>query len=180
MGKGQVPTYYVDSCVFIDLIETPPDQEPAKTIAAIIAAAAESRVRLVTSILTIGEVWHTKAEIDGKCPDPEVEKRLFQLWNPAVSPIWLVDVHELVVRDAVKLLRQGIPNGWCKTKGVDGIHLATAQRERVDEFLTTEKAMSKWSPVVGFKVCAPHYEPGEPEDNRLPFTEPPKNNGGQS
>jgi hypothetical protein len=34
MAKGPMPVYYFDACVFIDLIETPADQEPAKTIAA--------------------------------------------------------------------------------------------------------------------------------------------------
>ena len=64
MSKGFAPLYYVDSCVFIDLIETPADQEPAKTIAAVITDAEQRRVKLITSIVTIAEVWHTKAEIE--------------------------------------------------------------------------------------------------------------------
>jgi len=87
------------------------------------------------------------------------------------SPIRLIDVHELIAREALKLLRDGIANGWAKTKGVDAIHLATARREGVQEFVTTEKAMNKWAAVLGFKVCAPHHEP---RIDQLPLLPPPE------
>ena len=46
----------------------------------------------------------------------------------------------------------------------DAIHLVTARREFVDEFITTDRAMEKWAEVLGFKVCAPHYE--NPHESR--------------
>ena len=91
-----------------------------------------------------------------------MEAKIARLWHPASSPIRLVDVHELICRDTVKLLRSGIEKGWARTKGVDGIHLVTAQRERVDEFWTSDGGMDKWGPLLGFTVCAPHYDPDSP------------------
>lgn len=45
MAKRDIskPTYYLDSCVLIDLIEHPESQEPAKTVAAIMAAADDGK-----------------------------------------------------------------------------------------------------------------------------------------
>lgn len=161
MDKPPAPTYYLDACVFIDLIETPADQEPAKTIAAVLTDAEKGKIKVVTSILTIAEVTHARYEFDRRTLDPEVEKKIAMLWNPASSPVWLVDVHEQVSRDAMKLLRQGVERGWRKTRGADGIHLATAMRERVKKFFTTEHAMKKWGPLCGFEVCPPCHESEE-------------------
>src|SRR5579859_8179649 len=125
MGKSdpRKPKYYVDACVFIDLIEHPADQEPAKTIAAILEAAENGECEVVTSTVTIAEVWHAKSEIDHRAPDPEVARKISQLWNPTSSPVQLIDFHELIAREAVAILRSGIDKGWRKTRGVDGIHL---------------------------------------------------------
>ena len=117
-------------------------------------------------MLTISEVWYAKREITGKAVDSDVEKQISLLWHPGTSPIRTVEVSELIAKDSLTLLRSGISLGWSKTKGADGIHLATAQREEADEFFTTESAAKKWAEICGFKVCEPHYEP-------LPTPPPP-------
>jgi predicted nucleic acid-binding protein len=154
------PIYYFDACVFIDLIEHPAHEEPAKTIAAIIADAEDGRFEIITSTVTIAEVWHVKAEVDQKAPDEKVELLISRLWNPASSPIQLIDFHEIVAREAAALLRHGIKNGWKGTKGVDGIHLATAKREGADELFTTDPKMPRWKDILGLKYIGPaHYDP---------------------
>lgn len=158
------PTYYLDSCVLIDLIEHPASEEPAKTIYSIIADAEKGRFDLVTSTLTMAEVWYVKAEVDKHAIDPEVEKKINQLWHPISSPIRIVEVHEGITRDALRLLRDSIFKGWGKTKGVDAVHLITAHREGATEFFTSgERAMRKWESSFGFKICRPHYEPDPQE-----------------
>ena len=125
----------------------------------------------MTSTVTIAEVWHAKAEIDGRAPDPEVARKISQLWNPSSSPVQLIDFHELIAREAVAILRSGIERGWRKTRGVDGIHLATAKREGAHELLTTEGTkMQRWEPIIGCKICPPHWEP-KPEQRDM-FQEP--------
>jgi predicted nucleic acid-binding protein len=158
MASSRKLKCYLDACVLIDLIEHPIDQEPAKTIAAMLADAEDGRISLVTSTITIPEVTWAKTELDNKAIDSEVQKKIDRLWNPASSSIALVEVHELIAREALALLRGGIERGWCKTKALDGIHLATAKRENVDELITTEHAMKKWADLLGFKVCSPHRE----------------------
>ncbi|MCY2953304.1 MAG: PIN domain-containing protein [Planctomycetota bacterium] len=189
MAKRDIskPTYYLDACIFIDLIECPATQEPAKTIAAVIADAEDEKCNLVTSVLTITEVVYAKHEINQKAIDPAIEVKLDHLWHPSGSPIQLVDVHELIVREANRLLRDNLKRGWTKTRGNDAIHLVTAKREFVDEFFTNEKAMEKWGEVLGFKVCAPHSVPlpqeesgslfakeGQPKPISLPQTSRPE------
>jgi predicted nucleic acid-binding protein len=175
MAKRDIskPTYYLDSCVLIDLIERPETEEPAKTVAAIISAAEEGKLNLVTSTLTIVEVTYVKREIDGKALDASIEEQIEQLWHPASSPIRLVDVHEIIAREAVRLLRDNLKRGWTKTRSADAIHLVTARREFASEFLTNEHAMKKWGEILGFKVCAPHFESPEPSGGLFKETQPP-------
>lgn len=174
MAKRDIskPTYYIDSCVFIDLIELPPTDERARIIAQVITDAEDEKCNLVTSILTIAEVVYSKHEIDKKTLDPIIEEKIDKLWHPASSPIQLVDVHELIVRDARKWLREGVTRGWTKTRGIDAIHLATAHREFVDEFFTNERAMEKWGLVMGFAVRCPHTLAQETQGEQL-FDRPP-------
>jgi hypothetical protein len=77
---------YLDACVFIDLIQTPPHLEPAKTIVSIIADAEQGKCDLITSTVTIAEAWCGNAEIERKEPSAEVERLVSRLWNPAASP----------------------------------------------------------------------------------------------
>jgi predicted nucleic acid-binding protein len=161
MAKAEVPLerYYLDACVLLDLIEHPAHVEPAKTIVALFEDAAAGRFELVTSVLSIVEVLYAKEEKDRRQLDPAIEEKIRRLWHPGSSPVRIVEAHELVVKDAMRLLRDGIVHGWSKTGAIDAIHLATARRERATEFFTTEDAMNKWAEVIGVKVCAPHWSP---------------------
>jgi predicted nucleic acid-binding protein len=130
---------YLESNVFIDLIECKNESdEPAKTIISIIEDAKKGRFELFTSVITITEVWIAQEELNSKKINPDIERRINLLWHPKSSPIRLVDVHELIARDAMRLLRTFIHKGYAKTRSVDAIHLVTAQREGVHEFFTSE------------------------------------------
>ena len=155
------PTFYIDANPLIDFLEHPIDVEPAKTVAAMIQAAEDKRIDLVTSVLTIAEVFKAKHELDGKALDPTVQRKIEGLWHPDASPIRLVEVSELIAREANALLRRGMEQGWAKTKGADAIHLVTATRERATVFLSSEKASTKWGDVYGFRVCRAYYLPGD-------------------
>lgn len=89
-------------------------------------------------------------------PDPKVADQINTLWHPDSSPIQLVTCHERITREALSMYREHwTKDGWSKSKGIDLVHLVTAKREKVDKFLTTEGAMQKWAPVMGFSVCRP-------------------------
>ena len=158
----ETPIYYFDSSVFLDLIEHPEDQEPAKTIAAMIDAASKGHCRIITSLITMVEVLWAKHELDKKKLDAKVENRIMALWHPESSPIKVIEVSEFITRDALSLLREGLKKGWSKSKGVDAVHLITAKREGATEFIATEHAMEKWGKRLGFEVKLPHAV-AEPE-----------------
>jgi predicted nucleic acid-binding protein len=156
------PRYYLDSSVLIHFIEHVETDELVTILVPIIEDAKKGRFDLVTSTLTIAEVLYGASERkqDGSgVIDPEIERKINLLWHPGTSPIRLVDVHELIAKEAMQLFRSGIPKGWFKTGGCDAIHLVTARHEMVDEFFTTENAAKKWESEVGFTICPPHYDP---------------------
>ena len=159
--NGGRPIYYIEAKSLIDLIEHPADVEPARSVVAVITAATDREITLVTSVLTIAEVYKAKHEANGHV-DPAVQERIDQLWHPDGSPIELVEVSELIAREANVLLRRGLENGWAKTKGADAIHIATALHERADKFVTNEQAMKKWGDLLGYKVCPAHEALPEP------------------
>jgi hypothetical protein len=149
----------LESSLIIDVIECAPDKEPAKTLWELFEAAENKQCELITSVATIAEVFYAKHERDKKKLDPEISAQIEKLWHPDSSPLRLIEVHELIAREAGAMLRDHVVKGFCKTGGLDGIHLVTAKREKADEFFCSERAMTKWGEVLGFKVCKPHLPP---------------------
>gem|GEM_PF-2060367 len=145
----------LDACVLIDLLQYPEHQEPAKSVVSLLKAAEEGQMDLVTSVLSIAEVCFAASERTRNLED-DVEEKIKKLWRPAASPIRLVEVHELIAREAHKLVRyEGVPKKWFGIKGPDAIHLMTAQRERVDALVTNDKGLDKCGKQLGLQVCQP-------------------------
>lgn len=161
------PTIYLDACIIIDLLEGGKDAAAAEHVFKL----ADARlVNLVTSVITIAEAWHAKVEIEGKAPAADIQERISHVWSPETG-IHLVDVHEIIARDALDLLRTGIEQGWSKTNTCDAIHLITAKNEQANILLTRDGPMRKWSPIVGMKICTP-LEADWPELPRDPEPDP--------
>lgn len=163
------PKFYLETAVVLELLEKPKDVEPCRSLWNAFEAAENGECELVSSVLVMTEVLFAKAEADRKAVSPAVQAIMEKLWHPDSSPIRLIEVHELIARDALALVRAHLAKGWQKTKGNDAIHLITAKREKVTELWTTEHAMTKWGDVLGFKVCHPHYEKPEDEAKATPL-----------
>lgn len=153
------PKFYLDTCVFIDLIEHGPLSDKGKLLTSLFEDAEARKCELVTSVITIAEVLWAKAEKDGKKVSPKTQQIINALWHPQSSPVRLIDVHEAIARDAQNLLRSHLHKGWTKTGAVDAVALVTARRERAHAYFTTERAMKKWGAVLGFEVCEPRRPP---------------------
>lgn len=165
---------YVDSNVFLDLIELPKNDPKSVVIQSILQDGTKKvgRFKIVTSMITMAEVLYAKREKDGKAIDPSVEETIQMLWHPS-SPVELIDVHELLVKEAVSLYRSHLKDGFSGTKGIDAIHLITAKQQNCREFLSNgpEQTMKKWGEKLGFEVKVPHYEPLiEEKTTELPTT----------
>lgn len=155
---SEIPKIYLETTVLIDFVEKPKNDPTSRVMASVLEAACADTplCRLVTSVLTMSEVFYAKREADKGALSKEVQEIIDNLWHPDSSPIEPIAVHEIIAREAQELLRGRVKSGWTKTKGADGIHLITAKREGATEFWTTERKMKRWGEGLGFRICTPH------------------------
>jgi predicted nucleic acid-binding protein len=124
------------------------------TIEELFAMARRGEAELVSSVLSQVEVAFAADEQASGALDPEIETKLDNLWKPG-SPLKPVEFHDLIARDARRLVRRGIEQNWGKLKPPDAIHLATAERMDVDRFHTYDERLLKWDGSVSFPISEP-------------------------
>ncbi len=156
--KPPILYFYWDSCVFLSLINGNDDRVPI--IEAILEDCELGNVGIYTSMLSITEVAFAETEKTSNILNNEVEENIETLWLPP-SPIMLVEIHEFVLRDAKKLMRQAIEKGF-SLKPADAIHLSTAQRLEIKEIHTYDPKWFKYKDIINRKIAYPSTE-------RLPF-----------
>jgi len=158
---------YWDACVFLSAINANADRLPV--IESILDDCDDGNVSIYTSYLSVTEVAFAESEKKDSLLDDAVEEKINKLWQPP-SPINLIEVDPFIIWDAKALIRQAIKKGW-GLKPADAIHLATAQRLKVDSFHTYDVSkLAKFSEMTG-------YEISHPQTDRLAF--PAKNDGAQ-
>lgn len=147
------PRIYLETSVLIEILEKPPEADVCRAIAQVLDDADNNKCEVFTSALTISEVIFAEWEKKSGKLDPEISKKLDVLWHPESSPIRVVPCHEVIAREANEAFRMHwAKDGWRKSLGIDLVHLITAKRGKADKFLTTEGAMEKWAPVMGFSI----------------------------
>jgi predicted nucleic acid-binding protein len=100
-------------------------------------------------------VAYAITEQTGKALDLAVEEEIDGLWADK-SAVTLIDVHQLICRDARNLTRRALAAGMAtKLKGADMIHLATAMRNRATEIHSLEKRWYAFDTLVGVRIRAP-------------------------
>jgi predicted nucleic acid-binding protein len=130
-----MPHYYWDSCVFLAYISNEPSR--ANVIETMLEECRKGSIQISTSMLTVGEVAYASYEKAKQSIDVDAEAKIDSLWKPATR-IQLLEVTELVIREARALLRTGLSEGLMP-KLPDAIHLASAKRVGVDEVHTYDK-----------------------------------------
>ena len=157
---------YWDSCVFLEYINGVGERMPVLEALLSSSAGDNGAIKIHTSSLSIVEVSFAASERERQALDPEIERRIDNLWaDPgAVVP---VEYHDIIGREARRLIRDAIPMGW-RLRPQDAVHLATAQwltsvGVEVDEFHTYDKALHKYADIVRFKII----EPYTPQPNLL-------------
>ena len=146
---------YWDACVFLEYINGMGERVPILEALLNSSASDSGAVKIHTSSLSIVEVSFAASEREQQALDPEVEWRIDNLWadSGAIVP---VEYHDIIGREARRLIRDAIPMGW-RLRPQDAVHLATAQwlssaGINVEEFHTYDKALYKYADIVGFKI----------------------------
>lgn len=169
MAKSQPAKYlkyvYWDTSVFLEGFDgTSARQE---LVAYMLEECTLGRLVIYTSTLSIAEVQYAKSEKAQKALSKSTERAIAKLWHPG-SKIRLVEVHELICREAAMLSRSALGWGWdtkhpegFSIKAPDAIHLATAIRvsklnnSKISEFNAYDDGYTKYAPHVSFRICEP-------------------------
>lgn len=138
-----IPSIYFDTCCFIDLIKDhfklaePGRQQDIKYYKDLIAEAGDSKIRIITSAITIGECKYMRYHLgDQVVKDKGDEvKRIISGYLLTPSYGITLSVPDIKVTTIARDLCWD-HDIWLK--GTDAFHLATALKDKCEEFITTD------------------------------------------
>jgi predicted nucleic acid-binding protein len=154
---SDLPLVYWDSCVPLSYVNEIPER--VQHISPMLKQSGKD-FQIVTSVLSIVEVAFASIEQNNKALDPEQEERIATLWRPG-SPIVMVEFYEVLAYKAQALMRAALPRGW-SLRGMDALHLATADRLKVSAFHTYDERLDKFSEITDSKFPITRPISGEP------------------
>ena len=163
--------YYWDANIFLSYINGVPDRLPI--IDDYFSRARKGECQIFTSTWSITEVAFEASEKGKRLLNPNVEKKIDALWNDR-AVIKLVEVFPNLQREARRLMREVIPNGW-SLKPVDALHLMTAKSDLVKatEFHTYDD-LRRYSQIIGIQIGPPTPKQGvlSPVAEKVALTAP--------
>lgn len=152
---SDLPRVYFDSCVFLDYISDHPERAP--TIDNFVELSLRNEIDIVTSTASIVEVSHVLGEKEARKLDPNIEEKLDAMFDED-RVLKLIDFSTLIARRARTLIRDSIANPTNILKPMDAVHLASAERLRVREFLTYDKKLLLHNGRFSFPIQKPFSE----------------------
>lgn len=129
MKLAKVKTVYWDSCVWLRLINEEEDYESCQSV---LNAAQRGEVQIWTSSLTLAEVYKFKCDVPKSLAVAQDE--IFEAYIASDFVIEVQVDHEIAVMSR-RLCRRHLP----LKKPNDGIHLASAIVNNIDEFHTFDQ-----------------------------------------
>ena len=147
------PRVYIDANVLIAYVGN--EENRVDTVHSILDDARDSKIKLLTSVLSITEVAYVATE-SRETLSSDDDIAIDQLWTPA-SPITLVDFSETVARVARSVIRKAKSKRIRSVGSADAIHLATAALQDCDRFYTYENEARRkgWNRLVRSDVSEP-------------------------
>ncbi len=144
------PRLYWDSCCFISYLNGDRTRSELRTL---MADAQTSGVLIVTSAISVAEVAYVAPEAPGRPLDPDVERRIEDMWRWRQA-IRLVEVQAGLAARARALLRHALTNGWERNPR-DAIHLASAQQVSASTVHTYDERWDRYARVIGRNIERP-------------------------
>lgn len=154
MPNNQKQRIYWDADVWLSYINGEAERLPVLDALLAESSSPKGNIELYTSELSEVEVACAKSEQDNKVLDPEVERKIDELWADR-DTLKIVEYHHSIGIEARKIIRLKIERGW-SLRSIDAIHLATAKLNQVTEFHTYDKRLLKYSNEIGFLIAEPH------------------------
>lgn len=149
-NKGD--TVYWDSNVFLSYINGHAARLPV--IDAVLEESQRGDLTIITSTISLTEVAFAEMEKQNRVLEPAQEQAIDALFSDR-EVVTLIDFHELVAREARRLLRLAVEAGR-KLTPMDAIHLATAIRQNADVLHTYDGPLTKIGrELFGFRVEEP-------------------------
>ena len=118
------------------------------------ADAEGGGVLIVTSTISVAEVAYLAPEGLGLPLEPEVERRIEDLWRSRQA-IRFVEVDAGVAARARTLLRHALTQGWQRDPR-DALHLASAQQASVSTIHTYDEGWDRYAQVIGTNIERPN------------------------
>ena len=150
---GRRPRVYWDANCFLHLINRDPRWFPTLEIL-LEEAAIHRTTEIVTSVLSVSEVAFAAIEKHQRAFDEKKEAEIEAFWI-GNKGIILGDYSVLIAREARRLRREEMVQGWKSVKLPDLIHLATAVRMGAERIYTTEPRLHHYSTLIGIPVGVP-------------------------
>lgn len=144
------PRLYWDSCCFISYLNGDATRSELRTL---MADAQAGGVLIVTSAISVAEVAYVAPESPGRPLDPDVERRIEDMWRWRQA-IRLVEVQAGLAARARALLRHALTNGWERNPR-DAIHLASARQVSASTVHTYDQRWDRYAQVIGRNIERP-------------------------
>ena len=155
---------YWDANCFLSWLNEEPERTPA--LESLLDLAERGERALVTSTLSLVEVVYVASERTGGVLGDSGERAIDALFRRAM--VTFVEVHEGIARQARRLKRDAIGQGW-SLGHADAIHLASAWAAGVAAFHTYDRALFKYRNILPFPIGNPVHEDMTRLSPRLPF-----------
>lgn len=144
--------YYADSCVFIAYFNNESDR--ADICNDLFTEVVNNpSVQLITSVHTLVEVAHVKAEKDHGRADPSALELIEAVWTNT-RLLEIAEYSEHIARLARDVRRGGLSDGR-SLKPSDAVHLATAKFVRAERFFTYDTKLDAYESWFGQPITRP-------------------------
>lgn len=156
--KTTIPVYYWDASVFLAYVKE--EHGRSDTVLDLLEECDNGNIDIWTSTLSIAEVTRGNTQ-PGKIVPMKTQNIIDALWEPP-SKIKLVEVTQMVVKEARNVIRAIHGNARKGIKSVDAIHLASAIQKEIREVHTYDNGMQTFAKILDLKIL-------EPYDNKYPL-----------